>query len=317
MTLMLDCRENGPASHRTPAQERGLAVLFYLGLAPAFWLSKSRNRTPFLTHHFGQAMAIWFMFFVLLMVFVASVVVVSMLMVHFRGFYDQYNPEKPLMSIVRKLFLCWLVFWVYGVALAAWGSERELPVAGWLARKPRCLLSALLAFVVLYAAILGTVPLAMHAASLARADTAPGKAYMLYEDIDRFPRWMFTLGFYPIARAATQRWGPGSVVALKLSRDAIRRALQEGHFVFIGSHGRATGLLIEDGYVTPEEVKAMGAGASLQFVYLTGCDSGAQREAWEQAFAPAKVVTYDRLTAVIEHGWWLLFKGPDVIRSLD
>jgi len=254
---------------------------------------------------------------VLLMVFVASVAVVSMLMVHFRAFYDQYHPEPHLMSALRKLFLCWLVFWVYGTALAVYGSDRELPVAGWLARKPRCLLSAMLCFVVLYAAILGTVPLAMHAASLARADIAPGKAYMLYEDIDRFPRWVFTLGFYPIARTATQRWGPGSVVAHKLSRDAIRRALQEGHFVFIGSHGRATGLLLEDGYVTPEEVKAMGARASLQFVYLTSCDSGAQRDAWEQAFAPAKVVTYDRLTAVLEHAWWLFFKGPEVIRSLD
>ena len=54
----------------------------------------------------------------------------------------------------------------------------------------------------------------------------------------------------------------------------------------------------------------------LEFVYLTGCDSGAQETAWKNAFAPARVVTYNRLTSVFEHIWWLWVRAPRVVRGL-
>lgn len=296
---------------------RGLAVLFYLGLAPFFWCSSIRKRNTFLAFHLRQAMAVFLSLFLLVFFFVLSVGVVSLLMVDMRWFYDRFHPEPHLMSVLRKLFLCWAVFWMYAAGLAAWGSERELPVVGWLSRKPRLLLACFVAFCLLYGTVAAVLPVTLHAMSLVRQDARPGQVYMLYEDIDRFPRWMFALGLYPISRAATERWGRGSVVMLKLSREAIQRAVREGRFVFIGSHGRSTGLLLEDSYVTPEQVRAMGPSPRLQFVYLTSCDSGTQRQAWEEAFAPAKVVTYDRLTAVLEHIWWLWHEGPKVVRTIQ
>lgn len=262
-------------------------------------------------------MAVFFLLTVLLGLFLLSASCASLMMVHLRWFYDQYHPEPHLMHLLRILFLCWVVFWVFATGLALRGSDVELPLVDWIARKPRCLFSAFLSFCILYTAIAFTVPLSLYAELMVRQDAKPGKVYLLYEDINRFPRWIFSLGFLPISRAAAQRWGDGNAVSLRLSRKSLERAVREGQFVFIGSHGRAVGLLLEDGYVTPEEIKEMRPGTQLRFVYLTSCDSGAQREAWEQAFAPAQVVTYDRLTAVLEHIWWLWFTGPEIVRTMD
>ncbi len=262
-------------------------------------------------------MGLFSMLLFILMAFVLAVLALSYVMLQYRSFYDLIHPEPHTLNITRKLILCWVVFWGFAAILALRGSVSEMPLVAFLSKRRRLIPITAAAWIVVYTTLLALLPLSLHAASLTRQDEAPGTVYLLYEDIDRFPRWLFTLGFYRISLAATERWGHGQVVALRLTQDSLKRALREGRFVFIGSHGMKEGLLLKSGFVLPKDIRKWGVNPKLRFVYLTSCDSGTQKEAWEAAFAPAKVVTYGRLTALLEHIWWLWFKGPDIIRSLD
>ena len=109
---------------------------------------------------------------------------------------------------------------------------------------------------------------------------------------------------------------PGEMAAPRFAAGTRRRGRAEGGLVVVATHGKADGLLCDGKFVTPEDVSAMPAGEDLAFVYLTGCDSGTQEQAWTGAFAPAKVVTYPRLTAIVEHAWWMWFEGPKIVRAL-
>lgn len=292
------------------------ALAHYLGWAPIASLFARPSVCPFLVHHRRQAMGIFLLLGLVVIVFVLAIVFLSYGMIFQRPFYDRTHPEGITLNITRKLFLCWVVFWAYGGALALLGSRLEMPLVSLLGRSKWPVRLGAGLMLVFYAVLAVGVPVGVHASSLTRQDAAPGKAYMLYENVDRFPRWMFTLAFYRISLAATERWGQGSVVVLRLSEDTLKRALAEANFVFIGSHGMKQGLLLKKGFIRPEDIRKMGVNPGLRFVYLTSCDSGAQKDTWEQVFSPARVVTYDRLTTVLEHFWWLLFEGPQVVRTL-
>ena len=159
-------------------------------------------------------------------------------------------------------------------------------------------------------------PLAVHANRLVTRDPAQGKVFMLYDDLGRFPRSLFSLAMYRLSLASVYTWGPESAVLLPLGADTIDIAVKQGIFVFIGSHGTARGLLLNGRYYRPEDVPGREAGKGPKYVYLASCDSGAQRTAWEEAFRPAVVKTYDRLTPTLEHLWWLWSEGPEILRRL-
>lgn len=300
-----------------PWHARLTALAYYLGAAPIVFFRRKSRRNDFLIHHLKQALALFAMLLCILLAFFFAVLILTYVMLQHRALYDHVHPEPHTLNITRKLFLCWLVFWAFAAALALRGSMRKMPLVNVLSKRRRLIPLTAAAGILLYTSIIAAIPLAIHANSLTRQDPAPGAVYLLYEDIDRFPRWIFTLGFFQISRAANERWGPGQVVALRLSQDSLKRALREGRFVFIGSHGMKEGLLLKSGFVLPKDIQKWGVNPKLRFVYLTSCDSGTQKEAWENAFAPAKVVTYDRLTALLEHIAWLWFKGPGIIRSMD
>lgn len=297
--------------------ERLIASSFYLGTPPLFLFSPVRKRTPFLRHHVGQALALFAVFFGLVGLFLVTLGIVSTLMLEARGFYEAHHPEPLMLSIFRKFFLCWLVFLAFGLGTALAGSESALPLVGRLGRIRVVRAVAIWTMSAVLALCLAATPVVLHAASLARAPgDAPPSAYMLYEDVNIVPRWVFELGFYRASRAAGRHWPPPAVKVVRISPESIAEAKARGRFVFIGSHGLAHGLLLESGWLTPEQVAEMPAGGRLEFVYLTGCDSGAQKAAWEKAFTPARVVTYNRLTSVFEHAWWLWTRAPQVIEEL-
>jgi len=175
---------------------------------------------------------------------------------------------------------------------------------------------ARLGLAAVYLFFLTLIPFAVHASLLVPANRESGAVYMVYEDNGIFPRWLFALAFYPMARAAESTYGKDSAVLIKISRATVARALAEGHVVFVGSHGTRKGLMLHNDWLLPKDIAALPKNKSLKFVYLTGCDSGDQREAWTAAFAPADVVTYDRLSASLEHAWWLWFSGPEKVRAM-
>ncbi len=56
-------------------------------------------------------------------------------------------------------------------------------------------------------------------------------------------------------------------------------------------------------------------GPQLQLVYLAACDGGKKAAEWNVMFAPARVISFDRLSAVAEHIYWLWVRGPREIRT--
>lgn len=302
---------------RIDLRVRLYALSFYFGLSPLFFRSQTLRKDAWLRHQYRVANAVILLLLLLMICCTAILLFLSFSLIAHRDWYEGTNVEGWVLDIMRKSFLCWAVLWVYGLLLALAGSDRELPIAALFTKKPVFARISSSMQAVLFALALLVVPVAAHASSLMREDDAKAKVFLVYEDNGTFPRWIFALGFYRMSLTAREHMGTGTVVALRVSEQAIQRALSEGEFVFIGSHGSARGLqLPEKQWLTPADIPQGSVNPALQFVYLTGCDSGAERESWEAALRPAKVITHRRLTAVVEHAWWLWFTGPKILRSL-
>lgn len=298
-----------------PWTQRIGALAFYAGLAPLCWPFQRRRREAFTEHHFLQAAGCWVLFAMLTLAFMLSVGALSLLLVQHRFLYENYQAEGWLLFTFRKLYLAWAVFPLFGAGLALAGRDAALPVItplGGFTWSRRLGLGFLLA---LYLAAAGLGGVAVCAARLAPAQ-GPAPVYMLYDNTAQFPRWLFALGFYPVSRAAVDRYGPGSAVVAELTEDHLAEALRHGRYVFLAAHGTENGLLVERRWFPPGRVGPLEKNPGLSFVYLASCDSGAQAAAWREAFAPAAVKTYDRLTAVAEHVFWLWRTGPATLRRI-
>jgi hypothetical protein len=240
-------------------------------------------------------------------------------------------------------FLFWILLCCGGVFLALCGSTRALP---WIARMTRRPLVYRLAWVgnaFLVVMVFVVAAATVHASSLTRQDDEPAQVYLLYDDMGLVPRWVFNLGFYRISLAASERWGPGSVVVAPLDEHHLELALQHGHFVFLACHGINGNIALPDFSIFPQTVfqddgtptnhavlmtihdsvepeppwVAPSAGKSLRLVYNSGCDCGGKAMLWEAALAPAEVKTFDRLSTVAEHIVWLWVDGPERVRGME
>ncbi len=297
-------------------RERARAASLYLGLFPiAFFMSK-KDTDSFFRHHARQTGALFSVFLLLTALLATMAVSLSYMLVFHRGTYEGLHLERYSLGFLRKLYLAWFVFWAFGFGLALVGSDRPMPFVRRLMKKAFLWRSACGVALLLYAVLLSLVPVAFHARALAPIDRSHGPVQFLYEDNDIFPRWFFLLAFYPMIQRATHLWGPESVVVQRFDRESAMHAVAEADVLYIGSHGTAKGLMLKDGWLVPGDLEGVPISPSLRFVYLSGCDSGQQRNGWLDAFAPAEVVTYDRLSAVLEHAWWLWFTGPKKLSSV-
>jgi hypothetical protein len=290
--------------------------LLYLGWAPFAPWARSARQNALFEHHYRQALSLQFLLLCVALVFALFFVSLSITLVYFRSFYEGASFEPRLMNLFRKIFLAWLVFYAYGLGSALLGARPEMPLVSWLSRSHRLRRFTIGAFLSLYALIAIAAPFTAHAAIITRNDLAPAPVYLLYDDVNRYPRAMFTLAFYRMSMAGRDRFGKDAVVAAKLSEDSLKAAMANARFIFIASHGKARGIILEGGWLEPHEVDAWPTNPALEFVYLAGCDSGAIAGQWEAAFSPAEVKTYDRLSAVLEHLWWMWSQGPGVIRAI-
>ena len=300
---------------RLPVSGRVAPVLCWFGLSPFLtpWLRRRGDSRA--AHHARQSDAVFLLLYAVLLLFVATVAVLSVMMLFWRDAYEAGNCEAWTLSVFRKLLVVWGVFWAYGLGLALFGSRSSVPWISGLARW-RGTAVARIALALTWAAFLAGGVLAARAGMLAAENTAPAKACFFYEDVNgRYPRGLFALGYYPAIAAAHRRWGD-NVSLRRLTRDNLLKAVGESEFLFIGSHGMNEGILLQSGFVTPEDVRAAGAHPQLRYVYLAGCDSGALARQWEEAFAPAKVVTQEGLTPLLQHIGWLWSEAPEVIRNL-
>ncbi len=301
---------------RAPWAHRLIAVACFFGAAPIVWISPWRRRAPLIERHCSQALALFLALALILVINTLLFLLVSYLLVFNRTMYETQPVERIAVDIQGTLLLLWGVAWMIGAGKALLGSSRGIPYLTRLRDSHIAVRAGFAVTLVGYALILVIAGIATHASMLAQNDLRPARAYMLFDDLDWVPQWIFELGFYRIARSAASEWGPDASVVAPFTVDALDTALAHGSFVFLSSHGTDTGLYTRDRWFTPEDAAALTKGPRLQYVYITGCDSGAQARAWEEALAPARVVTFNRLSAVAEHVYWLWFQGPAVIRTL-
>lgn len=299
-------------------RKRVLDISCYLGLAPVFWLLGSdRWEKTSRGYHCRQALALSFLLFLSLFIFTVCFSLHQMILYLSRDLFQSLPLEISFYVLGALLAVC-LVLWAAGAASAALGIAPQIPLLSRTTASKRRLLFSV-GWTLLLQACLGIIAAgAIHSTQLARAEAAPADVYMLYDDMGYIPRWVFTLGFYRVSLAATDRWGDGSVVVAPLSEPALSRALQNGRLVFIASHGADGDILLAGNLpYRPRDVDRASIGPRLQYIYLAGCDTGLQRVAWEKAFAPAAVKTYDRLSSATEHLLWLLSDGPKTIFTLE
>ncbi|WP_132279895.1 hypothetical protein [Natranaerovirga hydrolytica] len=159
---------------------------------------------------------------------------------------------------------------------------------------------------------------AVHSSSIAQKEVEEAEIFLLYDDMGYIPRWVFTLGFYCDSIIAINRWGDNSVAIVPINNNTINYALENGRFIFVSSHGAEGDIILQDNiFYGPENVDSDNISASLQYVYLSGCDTGLKRQEWENILSPAYVKTFDRLSTTFEHIYWLIVEGPRVINSLN
>ncbi len=298
-------------------KSRLLAASFYCGFAPVLGYLRARREDAYADHHYKQALSVFLVLLAILVLEAAVWLVISYVLVFHRETYEGTRFEATLFMIVRRLFLCWLVVWVFSIAWALLGSWGSVPLVGRLARFRFMMRLSLVGCTAVTVIVVVIFSATVHATTLTRNDDAPAEVYMLYDDVQFYPRWVFNLGFYFISRASVDRWGSGSVVVAPLTKEGLAHASVEGKFIFLSSHGKKEGLITRDFSIKPEDAAPLGIGDDLQFVYITGCDSGALVEQWEATFRPAEVVTFDRLSAVVEHVYWLYFRGVRKVRALE
>ncbi len=296
--------------------ERLRALLYYLFGAPFILPGAARRLTGFRQAHYGAAMGSWFLLCLVLLALVLAVACLSVVMIFARALYERLHLEPYLLDLVWKAFLAWGVVHIFCAVHAAWGWQGRLPLVSWLGERPMVRATVRTAAAIVLLLATAVAALGFHATTLTRSDERPGKLYMVYEDNGIVPGWVFSLGMYRMASAASEVFGPGETVLLRISHEHLRRAFREGTVVVVGSHGQAQGLISEKRWFTPLDLKAGEVGQQLRYVYLTGCDSGAQGLDWERVLRPAQVATHDRLTAVVEHVWWMWFTGPELLRDI-
>ena len=312
----------GTSAHPS-ARLRLTAAALYLGLAPLLSSARLRHADPYLRHHHAQALAFGGLLLVELMAVPVCMTLVGYLMVEQRAFIESYPVETVADVGLAAGGLAVLVAGVMGLVQALRGSVRGIPLVRRLTVRPHWLAVVRAGGVAFWCVIVLVAFVTVQASSLTRRGGPPARAYLLYDDMGFYPGWLFDLGFYRIVHAATDRWGPGSVVVAPFSQDTLADALRHGDFVFVASHGSTEGDVLVRGTFTgpdgaeynhmavkPDAALAAHVGPHLRFVYLTACDGGRKAAAWQATLAPAEVRTFDRLSAVVEHVYWLWFTGP-------
>jgi hypothetical protein len=206
-----------------------------------------------------------------------------------------------------------LVIWLEGVISAIVGHAPRIPLFPSSTRTR--FLTVLTAFNHIFVILI--IIVAIHASSIAQDEVEEAEIFLLYDDMGYIPRWVFALGFYCDSIVAINRFGDLSVAIVPLNNSTIDYALENGRFIFVSSHGADGYILLQDNiFYGPEDVND-NISPSLQYVYLSGCDTGLKHEEWENALSPAYVKTFDRLSTTLEHFYWLIAEGPDVIHSIN
>jgi tetratricopeptide (TPR) repeat protein len=328
-------------SERPAWPSRLLAFTFYLGLAPLLALFRLQRRSAYLQHHFARAVVLAGVLAFLLLLELAGWVACMYGQAHHEDVMTIHGVHVIEIVASAVLLIPWALAWLLAVVVALRGSVWRLPLLWRLGGKRWTFRVALVGNVALGLAPAAVCAMTLHALAITReADDRPAAVYMLYHRDAPVPRWVFALGFYRIALAARERWGPDSVVVAPLTEENLQQAMRHGRFVFLGTHGAGgdvtTPLVLVEpvkgrsGYslksiarASPgdrfqqENARRIEVGGDLQFVYVSACDGGEKEDVWRAALTPAEVKTFARTSYADEHAFWMWWDGPGRIWDID
>ena len=331
--------------------DRLLGASYYLGLAPLTRVRRSGSSGFFLQHHYAQALAA---FFLLLILFLADCIfecAQCFVLVQFPGLEQplvaRFGSLLPYLDDAELLVIAALLaLWAALLGLALAGSTRQVPLLKRLSMKPWPLRISFFANSMLLTLIPFVSIFALWATSLTRRSVEDAKVYFLYEEGIAVPRWGYALGLYRISLQAQRNWGRGSTVLDRLNRQTLRTALASGRVVILATHGDAgyastyfapevLGVWPADNGATDEtksthflRIGTLGVdnkwGRSenvkvndkLQLAYVFACNAGKKASQWEEHLAPARVITYNRLSTVFDHAVWFALTGPSQLKQL-
>jgi len=290
-----------------------IVILNYLGLAPILWLFRRRIRDEVVKFHVSQAIVLFFWFLLLIIFLLITVALLSIIILYFPDFYQQWEVELWFISIARKLVLCWLLFLCFGLGGALLNSDNPLPFVSFWLRRRKLMLFTEIINLFLFCCAFSLVIIVVCSRMLMYPQLNSPKVYVLYDNLDYLPNWIFEVAFFPIVKTGYKVYGRGSVSEKIIAKESLTEALENAEVIFIASHGMEDGILYSKGTIRVEDIQSIKKNPNLKFVYLASCKSGMLKEMWDNAFAPAKVLTYSRMTATFEHVWWFWSKGPKVV----
>ncbi|MGQ9592454.1 MAG: hypothetical protein ACUVYA_19410, partial [Planctomycetota bacterium] len=287
--------------------ERLAAAATYLLPAPAKKLAV-RRAGDLAWFHYRQALALSFLLACIAIAIAPAMVLSAFLFVRWEDGFARFRPDAVLDALFRAAGVGWALLWLAGVLRALAASRRPLPLTRRIAGSKALGKTALAVSSALWLLFAGAAAATAHSLHLARRahDRFPS-VYILY-DAELAQRWVFALATYRLALAADARWGRGATAVAPLTEESLREATSEGRLVYLGTHGEGGRILVRGKLLGPADMRAwIAPGEKLQFVYLAACHAGSAAGEWARAFAPARVVTFDRNSAVLEHAAWFWF----------
>lgn len=322
-------------------KSRALSIASYLGLAPFLWFFESIYADDnFVKHHLSYSLALTFMQLCLLIAQLFAWVLIYNLFAGQIIVDNQIDPSNRFSESINMvdgalIFLGLIVSIANSLSFlrAVTGRQSRIPIIAGLARSKAVLQSTVIASLVLFVLSMAALGAVFHSVHVSKQDPEQAEVYVLYTQggyirspglYETFtpPGWMVALAFYPVVLSGTDKFGSDRVAVLPLSKENFRRAVRNGKFIFVASHGGATPGSLTFSFqpyveYRPENVPPGLAGDQLQFIYFAGCDAGRREGAWKRALGYDRAIMFDRISIVGEHLVWVWTKSPAVIYGLQ
>lgn len=298
-------------------KDRLLNISFYLGSVPVYWIySKIKKIDTTKNEHYGQMVKLNLLLIYGIIVFIICFTLQNLLF-YFDLHLAEIIPMELSFIVLGLVLVAYAFVWGEGLIAATIGSLPRLGFIRVRGIRKTPLGCTVIFMSIKYLVIITVLLLAVQSTNIAGSDVEEADVVMLYDNMGYIPRVVFTSGFYLESRAAAQRFGEDSVAVVPLTKESLSNALESSRLVYVASHGANGCIQLQGGdLLWPNDLKATPLSSNLQFVYLTGCETGLMHDEWQQHLKPAEVKTFSRLSATMEHVYWLLSEGPEYIRNL-
>ena len=305
---------------------RLIVFLFYLGFTifPPSRLS-DKFKKSILHEHYCNALTISF---ISICCFIIALFIWVIGLISFAKYSPQsLETETFIFPSIIFVLLFGIILWLIHVIGSLFGKNIKIFFVSKLNQVGRMLSFSYFIHISFLLMILFVVLISVHSSNMSRNSQKPAKVYMLYDDMGFVPKWVFTLGFYRIQLAAQGKWGVGNVSIEPISQESLKEALSNASFIFLAVHGSGSYGKEYDGYFRfynetrdkvylygPDQIRSIGIGNNLKFVYLSACYGGILEKEWSEVFNPAKIKSFNRISVYPEHIQWLWIKLPNILR---